>query len=295
VFSILAISAAPLPGAAAPFQAHFSARSSGPLLNCGFESDGFHATRGSREIARRQWHGHRVYRESSAGVWFRIAGQEFVTRAGDVIVADADAEFEARPIGRYSDESWLLPKALLDPHLPGRGRAGVTRLTGRGGVAALAASYLDSLTRHWDSIPEAEMGAVAETLARLVGIACGADAADRSDAVREGRLAEARRHIQLHLADPHLSPVGVAAALGMSVRGLHQVFEPTGSSFSRYVAHRRLQECRAALLAAPARPVTDIAFAWGFGTLSNFYRAFRAAYGMSPGDLRAAARSVPLT
>ena len=35
------------------------------------------------------------------------------------------------------------------------------------------------------------------------------------------------------------------------------------------------------------RSTGDIAFAWGFGTPSTFYRAFQAAFGLSPGDLRA--------
>ena len=87
------------------------------------------------------------------------------------------------------------------------------RLSGRNGVDALAASYLETLTRNWDSIPEATMGPVADTLARLIGIACGAAAAEQPDAVRAGRLAEAKRHIDRHLADPDLSPAGVAAAI----------------------------------------------------------------------------------
>jgi AraC-like DNA-binding protein len=40
------------------------------------------------------------------------------------------------------------------------------------------------------------------------------------------------------------------------------------------------------LLGDPARQVTDIAFAWGFGSLSSFYRGFQSEFGMSPGDLR---------
>ena len=99
--------------------ARFSARYSGPLLNCSFDA-GFRATRQSREIAHRQWDGYRIYREASAGVWFRIAGQEMVSNTGDLLVADADALFEARPVDRYHDKSWLLPKALLEPHLPRR-------------------------------------------------------------------------------------------------------------------------------------------------------------------------------
>ena len=290
VFSTLAITAAPLPDAQGPFQARFSARSHGPLLHCAFDSDGFYATRQSREIAYRQWNGYRIYREASAGVWFRIAGQEMVSNTGDLLVADADALFEARPIDRYSDESWLLPKTLLEPYLPVAARPQTMKLSGRTGVDALAASYLETLTRNWDSIPEATMGPVTDTLARLIGIACGAAAADQPDAVRAGRLTEAKRHIDHRLADPDLSPSGVAAYLGISVRTLHLLFEPTGGSFARYVLRRRLEECRAALLATPARPVIDIAFAWGFSSLSCFYRGFQAAFGLSPGDLRAASR-----
>jgi len=290
VFSTLAITAQPLPGAEGPFRARFSARSRGPLLNCAFDSDGFHATRQRREIAYRQWHVYRVYREASAGVSFRIAGQEVVSATGDLLVADADALFEARPVDRYADESWLLPKALLEPHLPIVARPLTMKLSGRTGVDALAASYLETLTQNWDSIPEATMGPVTDTLCRLIGIACGAAADAQPDAVRAGRLVEAKRHIDRHLADPDLSPAGVAAYLGISVRTLHLLFEPTGASFARHVQRRRLEECRAALLANPTRPVTDIAFAWGFSSLSCFYRAFQAAFAMSPGDLRAASR-----
>ena len=41
-------------------------------------------------------------------------------------------------------------------------------------------------------------------------------------------------------------------------------------------------------MASPTRAVTDIAYAWGFGSLSSFYRAFHAAFGAAPGDCRAA-------
>ena len=289
VFSTLAISAQPIPDATGPFRARFSARSRGSLLNCRFNSDGFHATRQSREIAHRQWDSYRIYREASAGVAFKIGGQEMLSMTGDILVADADALFEAHPIERYADESWLLPKAVLDPHLRARGLRDVTRLSGRSGVAALAAGYLDALTRHWDDIPEAAMNTVADTLARLIGIACGA-AAEQPDAMRAGRLTQAKRHIDRHLADPDLSPTSVAAALGIGVRTLHLLFEPTGVSFTRHVLRRRLEECRTALLSCPTRPVTDIAFGWGFSNLSTFYRAFQATFGMRPGDLRAAAR-----
>jgi AraC-like DNA-binding protein len=293
VFNTLAISAQPMPNPSGTFQARFSARTHGPLLHCTFQSDGFLALRQSREIAHRQWDGYRIYREASAGVRFRVGGQDLVSAPGDLLIADADAPFEARPIDRYADESWLLPKALLEPHLPAKGRQTVLRLSGRQGVEALAASYLDSLTRNWDSIQVASMGQVTDTLARLIGIACGGVAADQPDAVRAGRLVEAKCYIDQHLTERDLSPSRVAASLGMSVRRLHLLFEPTGCGVAHHIQRRRLEECRAAVIGSPTRPIIDIAFAWGFSSLSTFYRAFQGQFGLSPSELRAATRGGP--
>jgi AraC-like DNA-binding protein len=289
VFSALAISVQPLPDADTPFQAEFTYRTSGPLLNLNFDADGFSAARQHREIAHRHWDSYWIYRESGPGAWFKIAGQELVTTTGDLVVADADAPFETRA-DRYDHELWLLPKALLEPHLPALGRPLVAKLSGCGGVNALAESYLSALTRNWDGISETTMGSVADTLGRLIGIACGAVAAEQPDAVRAGRLAEAMRYIDRHLADPDLSCASAAVALRISVRSLHALFEPTGTTFARHVQRRRLEECRSALLNNPTRPVIDIAFAWGFGTLSNFYHNFQAAFGMTPSEVRAAAQ-----
>jgi transcriptional regulator GlxA family with amidase domain len=63
------------------------------------------------------------------------------------------------------------------------------------------------------------------------------------------------------------------------------------------VQQRRLEECRAALLTYPTRPVIDIAFAWGFGSLPTFYRSFAQRFGATPGDVRAVVRrsEVPQT
>jgi transcriptional regulator GlxA family with amidase domain len=59
------------------------------------------------------------------------------------------------------------------------------------------------------------------------------------------------------------------------------------------VQRRRLEECRAALIADATRAVIDIAFAWGFGSMPSFYRAFQGAFGLSPGEAREQALAGP--
>lgn len=280
----------PVAGAPRSFRASFSVRSMGSIFNMRSEADAHRVMRQKQDVARRPWGAYWIYREASAGIWCKYGDQEFLSRTGDLFIAQPDRPFETRTNTRYAYESWLVPRSFLDPHLPAVAGAPVTRLSGRGGVGGLAANYLESLTRNWDDIPEGATDQVIDTLARLIGVACGAGATDQPDAVRAGRLVTAHRHIDRHLATPDLSPATVAAALGISVRSLHLLFEPTGASFARHVLRRRLEECRSALLGTPARPVIDIAFAWGFNSLSSFYRAFQAAFGTSPGDLREAAR-----
>ncbi len=130
------------------------------------------------------------------------------------------------------------------------------------------------------------MGTIADTLCRLIGVALGAAPESERDAVRAGRLTAIKRHIERHLADPSLSPSTAAAALRLSERALYQAFESSGGTFAAYVRLRRLEACRASLLADPMRPVIDIAFAWGFNSLPSFYRGLAHAFGMSPGDVR---------
>jgi AraC-like DNA-binding protein len=286
--STIGMSARPLADPPGPFQANLSLRSSGPLFNLTMEADAHCIARETATIAQRHLNAYWVYREVRAGARITHAADELVATTGNLIIADADVPCEVRPMGRYGHSVLLVPKPVLDPYLRAPGRPMLRLLSGLNGVEALASGYLDALARNWDGIGAETMGMVADTLCRLIGVACGAAAADQPNAVRAGRLAEAKRLIDRSLTVPDLSAVWIAASLGISVRMLHLLFEPTGSSFARYVLRRRLEECRAALLADPTRPVIDIAFAWGFGSLSSFYRAFQTAFGMAPGDLREA-------
>ncbi len=197
-----------------------------------YRADAHRVIRTESHVAQRHWNCYWIYREDSPGAWFRMNGEEFVTHAGDLVIADAGLTFETMPSAFYSHALWLIPKPLLDPHLPALHRPLLTTLSGHTGAPALAASYLASLTERWDELPDSVMGPVADTLCRLIGIACGAIIGGQPDALRAGRLTAAKRYIDRHLSDPAMSPASAAAALGLSVRSLHALFEPAGCSTS---------------------------------------------------------------
>jgi AraC-like DNA-binding protein len=229
----------------------------------------------------------------SAPVLFAPEGREaFVAAAGDLIVGDADTPFATPRTSGYDHRFWMLPKALIEPMLPGAGDK-LTRplhLSGRQGVPALLGSYLRSLNAEAAHPDVAGNGAVTANLGHLLAIALSSAVPDER---QRGALAEARRRqalalIERDFADPSLHPADVAAQLGIAVRTLHAAFEPTGTSFAEALTLRRLQASRAAL-ASPAtrdQSIAAIAFACGFNDVSTFHRAFRRVYGVTPSELR---------
>lgn len=273
-------------------QASFVGRIAGSmgssLVHFRYRAHGYPGFRHSREIARRTWADWLcLYQETGDGAQFTHDGREHETRRGDLIIPDSSARFTIRPAGGYDMKLWFFPRALVEPHLSARS-ARALQISAREGIGGILVSYLDGISEQVAKLGEAEAGTVANNFCRLLAVAWGGEAGEHRDAFRAARLEEAKRHIARHLSEAALSPQQVAAALKISVRQLHALFEPTGTSFAQYVLRRRLEECRAALTspAGAGRSVTDIAYAWGFNSLATFFRTFRQAYGVTPNELR---------
>lgn len=103
---------------------------------------------------------------------------------------------------------------------------------------------------------------------------------------KTGRLHAARAYIENNLEWTGLSATATARALGISVRQLHLLFKPTGTTFARYVLARRLEKARTALAEDRRRKIIEVAYSCGIDSLSVFYRGFRDAYGMTPTEFR---------
>jgi AraC-like DNA-binding protein len=216
--------------------------------------------------------------------------------AGDLVIGSTEWAFEINGRDPISPKALLIPQEQLKPLLAGGRLTGPVTIPVASPLGALLST---GLATAFEQVPRLspELGEAAlRSLCGLAALACNASAdarANAAHAVREVRLAAARRHVEQHLADPALSSASTAAALGISVRQLHLVFEPAGESFGQFVLRRRLEACRATLTdpADAGRSVIDIAYGWGFDSLSTFYRAFRGAFGIAPGELRGDARS----
>ena len=97
-------------------------------------------------------------------------------------------------------------------------------------------------------------------------------------------------YMEQRLADPGLSPEGIAATHRISRRYLYKLLAEQGYTVSGWIREHRLARCRRDL-ADPAMDhlsVGAVGGRWGFPDPAHFSHAFKAAYGISPKEARTA-------
>ena len=106
--------------------------------------------------------------------------------------------------------------------------------------------------------------------------------------LRAARLRAIRADIVRCLESPALTVTAIAHRHGVSVRYVHQLFAPTGETFSEFIREKRLARAYAQLRDPrfDDRTISDVALGVGFGDLSYFNRTFRRRYGCPPRDVR---------
>jgi AraC-like DNA-binding protein len=276
-------------GDALDFHARATSWTTEYLVRLRCQTSPFRVSRGLAEISRRGWEDWIwLYVELSDGAVFEHAGNEFATKHGDILLTDPTLPLSVQPRSVHDYHRWFLPRAWIEPHLSFDRRPISIHLADSEGLNRLLRSYLYALNDAMDRLDALELPAVVDNFCRLLAVACGGSPAPHQHAVHAAKLRQVLDYISLHLTDPELTPAKAAAAVKISVRQLHLLFEPIGTSFAQHVQFRRLEECRVAL-ANPSnrsRSVTDIAYAWGFNGLASFYRAFRRQFGIAPGEAR---------
>ncbi len=143
---------------------------------------------------------------------------------------------------------------------------------------------LESLLHGRDAMQaEQQVFAIAEAVLRHIDAAPESTAAPSAQDQR--RIGRALRHIEAQ-AHRALDLAELADAAAMSkYHFLRQFRRIVGATPYDYLIGLRLRRA-ATRLAAERAPVAAIAYDCGFGDLSTFNGAFRAAYGLAPGAFR---------
>ncbi len=105
---------------------------------------------------------------------------------------------------------------------------------------------------------------------------------------RSQTLDRIREAVRRNLSDPDLNCTSIASEVGLSVRQVHAVFSNAGDTLMRYIWKQRLLRITAELEneALIRKPVSTIAFEWGFNEAAHFSRLFKASFGVPPSKYR---------
>lgn len=128
-------------------------------------------------------------------------------------------------------------------------------------------------------------------LVRALLVSAARDSRHSRQVLAETLLTRVRAYVRQHLADPDLSPAGIAAAHHVSLRHLYGVCAGAQVSLEQWIIGERLEGARLDLVRTDSRhrPIAAIARRWGFRDATHFTRRFKERYGVLPSQWRRSA------
>ena len=242
------------------------------------------------EAVRRNGRGDRLYAVFTQSGHHAVQQneREAVVRTGGFVMLDhrpgvseiETGSFLILDLPRERLESVLGPSHLFTALTVGADLASTT----------LANTYVEELIRVGDRLS-------ADGAARMASIGIDLVVASLAERLAQevprsihgnATVQRAKAYIEAHLSDTTLDPPRLAAAVGVSLRRLQELFHEHGRHISDTIWGRRL-EAAAKRLSDPASANLSIgllAYGCGFSSQAHFARRFRDRYDVSPREYR---------
>ena len=216
------------------------------------------------------------------------SGREARTRPGDLVMLDSSASVLEAEAGdslvidlpRRRFETVLGPSRLF------------TALTAGAHLAStiLTGSYIRKLVQVSDQLSSDAAERMASIGVDLIVASLAERMAQEVPRSMHGNVTvqRAKAYIEANLGDLSLDPPHLAAAMGLSLRRMQELFHERGRHISDYIWERRL-EVAAKRLADPAcahLSIGVLAYGCGFSSQAHFARRFKDRYGISPREHR---------
>ncbi len=238
---------------------------------------------------RRRDYAFHLYVQGDAGLTTGMRRKRSADESATRIVAiDMNQPFHVvRPACRVL--SLFVPQEIVDADLPYAESIHGLGIAPQTPMAQLSLAHALSLA---DTLPQLDAAQATEAMqvaAQLLVSAYRGEArlSERGRAAAQAAvMAQVRRYVDANLHQGDLTPSAVVAALQLKRATIYRWFEQEGG-LGAYIRHRRLREAADELVRFPHLLVTEIAYGLGFNSASDFTRAFRRAFGMSPLDMRA--------
>lgn len=218
-------------------------------------------------------------------------GREALLQPGDLAIYDT-----ARPYSLIFEQDMrmlvlMFPREQLGLPPDMMRQLTAHRFSSTDGLGAMIIPFLQNVSQNLDRVGGATGPRLVHTAIDLI-TTMFANELDLEADPRDSHqllMQQVRHYIETNLGSPELSPSQIAAAHFISTRHLHGLFREKGTTVSTWIRERRLENCRRDLI-EPLNAhlsVGAIAARWGFVEAAHFSRVFKAAYEMSPSELRA--------
>lgn len=162
--------------------------------------------------------------------------------------------------------------------------------TGKG-LVQITIDLLKSLVLQAGALNETEQYTVAEVTLDLIAAVVHSETdfgASQHGSSQVARMSRILSYLEEHFADHDLTPARVAEANAVSTRHLHNLFQHSGMTVTKWIWERRLKAAREDLLnpALADQSITEIAYRRGFNDSAHFSRSFKARFQIAPSQLR---------
>lgn len=232
---------------------------------------------------------------------YEQAGRQQVLVPGDFHLIDLGRPGHVAVDRDHEVSVVTFPRELLP--VPDKNLRDLTavRFSARDPYASLVASLGRELGRHlgaYETVRDSRIGtAFLDLLALAVATRLDTVSAMPAETRERAMMARIGAFIDHHLGDPGLSPGTIAAAHHISVRTLHKLYYGQDDTVAGSIRRQRLERCRQDLLDPALRDRTAgaIGARWGYRDPAAFSHAFRAAYGLPPGEYRAMAAETQIS
>ncbi|GAA3588997.1 helix-turn-helix domain-containing protein [Klugiella xanthotipulae] len=216
--------------------------------------------------------------------------REAVLHPGDIAIYDT-----GRPYTLVFDTDVrvlviMFSRSLLD--IPARLIEQLTAVTlaTDTGVGAMIPPFLAQFAHNLDQLGGAAGVRLANSALDLITtmLSLELEAAPAATDPRHALVQRIRDYVENNLSSPELGPAQIAAAHYISTRHLHGLFHEQGTTVSSWIRTRRLEHCRRELRDPlfAHQPIAAIAARWGFVDAAHFSRVFKAAFEVSPTEMR---------
>jgi AraC-like DNA-binding protein len=221
------------------------------------------------------------FQRTGESMWSQ-RGRDVRIRPGDFVVCSTAEPYALRFRGPYDMPVLVIPQSIMRLLTPDPDQFLGVLMAGEDADCGLLSSFVFQVAARMNRLAAPVMRRAEANILDLLGAVLNARARPGSMS-RSGQLARIKVYIGQHLHERQLGPATIAAALRLSTRYVHSVFEGEGMTIGSYIRHRRVAACREALEAAgPSQSLTDLALRWGFYDLSHMTRCFNREVGAPP-------------